>query len=308
MRVVIVGLGIQGNKRITSIKNDLSFTVDPNVESATYSDIRDIPVNKYDAAVVCTPERVKKSLLYYLIDQKKHVLCEKPLLLEKNQLLQLQARCRRNKVYLQVAYNHRFEPSVQKMKKIIDSKKLGNIYSLRMFYGNGTAKLVNKSNWRDQGLGVIQDLGSHLLDLYRLWFPKGLQDFKLINYDNFENNSPDYLLGCSSEIKPRVQIEATYLMWKNSFTCDLIAEKGSAHIGGLIKWGKSFFELRRRVFPAGPPSNKTFWFDGADPTWNLEYKNFKQSIKLRKLTDLSDDIYISNQLLRMQNHISKEIR
>ena len=33
-----------------------------------------------------------------------------------------------------------------------------------MFYGNGTARLVRDSAWRDQGAGVLPDLGSHLLD------------------------------------------------------------------------------------------------------------------------------------------------
>ena len=27
-----------------------------------------------------------------------------------------------------------------------------------MFYGNGTARLVKKSNWKDKGSGVIDDL------------------------------------------------------------------------------------------------------------------------------------------------------
>ena len=39
-----------------------------------------------------------------------------------------------------------------------------------MFYGNGTARLVRESAWRDAGAGVLPDLGSHLLDTARFWF------------------------------------------------------------------------------------------------------------------------------------------
>ena len=39
-----------------------------------------------------------------------------------------------------------------------------------MFYGNGTARLVRDSDWRDQGSGVLHDLGSHLLDTVAYWF------------------------------------------------------------------------------------------------------------------------------------------
>ena len=40
-----------------------------------------------------------------------------------------------------MAYNHRFEPHFMRLK-LIDANKLGKIYSCRMFYGNGTARLV----------------------------------------------------------------------------------------------------------------------------------------------------------------------
>ena len=55
------------------------------------------------------------------------------------------------------------------MKDLIESKKLGSIYYV-MFYGNGTARLVRDSKWRDTGLGVLSDLGSHLLDTLHLVF------------------------------------------------------------------------------------------------------------------------------------------
>ena len=39
-----------------------------------------------------------------------------------------------------------------------------------MFYGNGTARLVRNSYWRDQGNGVLSDLGSHLVDTSKFFF------------------------------------------------------------------------------------------------------------------------------------------
>ena len=71
---------------------------------------------------------------------------------------------------LYVAYNHRFEPHFVRMRDLIASGVLGRIYRCRMFYGNGTARLVRNSDWRDQGAGVLDDLGSHVLDTARFWF------------------------------------------------------------------------------------------------------------------------------------------
>ena len=76
------------------------------------------------------------------------------------------------------AYNHRFEPHYVRMRDLVKSGVLGDIYRCRMFYGNGTARLVRDSAWRDRGAGVLPDLGSHLLDTARFWFGDIGEDFQ----------------------------------------------------------------------------------------------------------------------------------
>ena len=75
------------------------------------------------------------------------------------------------------------------MKELIDSGRLGKIYSIRMYYGNGTARLVRDSAWRDQGAGVLPDLGSHLLDTLNFWLGKPIEDFKIFSANRFENRA-----------------------------------------------------------------------------------------------------------------------
>jgi predicted dehydrogenase len=60
---------------------------------------------------------------------------------------------------------NRFEPHIARLKQILDSGNLGRIYLAKFFYGNGTARDVRNSPWRDNGLGVFSDLGSHMLDM-----------------------------------------------------------------------------------------------------------------------------------------------
>ena len=38
-----------------------------------------------------------------------------------------------------------------------------------------------------------------------------------------------------------VQVNLTYCMWENDFTCDVLAKNGSAHISSLVKWRPSIF-------------------------------------------------------------------
>ena len=112
-------------------------------------------------------------------------------------------------------------------------KKLGKIYNCRVFYGNGTAFLVKRSKWRDKQPGIITDLGSHLLDIALFLFKGRIKKIKLIERNKFENKSFDHAIIFLTINNIKINLEMTYSMWKNSFYCDVIGSKGSAHIESL---------------------------------------------------------------------------
>ena len=132
------------------------------------------------------------------------------------------------------------------MQKFISNKKIGRIYSCRIFYGNGTAIDFRKSFWRDNGLGVITDLGSHLLDLCIFFFGKKINDIQIIDVSKFENASPDNAIIKLRIGQIKINLEVSLCCWRNSFTCDFYGSNGSLHIKDLSKWGKSHFIFRKR--------------------------------------------------------------
>ena len=91
----------------------------------------------------------------------------------------------------------------------------------------------------------------------------------------------------------------TLLMWRNHFTCDILAEKGTAHIRSLCKWGPSTFTRRRRVLPSGRPPEESVTLVQEDPTWALEYAHFKKLCEERSPTDLSGDLWLHRALARI---------
>ncbi len=276
MRVIVVGLGVQGNKRCAVAGKEVVATVDPVHPEATYRTLADVPLALYDAALVCTPDDAKVELLTDLLSNGKHLLVEKPLLASGNHTLEALAAIARSKgVVCYTAYNHRFEPHFVRMKHTIESGQLGKIYCVRMFYGNGTARLVRDSSWRDQGAGVLPDLGSHLLDTVLFWFGKPSVPFQMYSCNRFENRSFDHV-SFGANGSPVLQLELTLLNWRNHFYADIFAENGSAHIQSLCKWGPSTFTLRDRKLPSGRPDEEATTLVQADPTWELEYRHFKQ--------------------------------
>jgi predicted dehydrogenase len=300
MRVIVVGLGVQGHKRRKFAGSDVVAAVDPVHPQADYKSAADVPLRSYDAAVVCVPDEPKAELLRYFLSNGKHVLVEKPLWTQTDQeIADIERIARVGNAVCYTAYNHRFEPHFVRMRELLASQVLGEIYSCRMFYGNGTARLVRDSAWRDCGTGVLLDLGSHLLDTCRFWFGEVTDSFEIASIDRFEIRAPDHAVMISKSSRPRFNLEMTLLMWRNHFTCDILAENGSAHISSLCKWGPSRFIRRKRVLPSGRPSEEVIVEPEGDPTWEREYAYFCTLCESNAPTDLANDRWLYRTLQRL---------
>ena len=300
MKVVVAGMGVQGPKRRWSAGDDFVASVDPHKPESDYRHIEDVPLSDFDAVLACVPDEPKTELIQYCIENGKSVLVEKPLWVHHDDdIRELESKARAKGVVVYTAYNHRFEPHFVRMRDLIASGELGKIYSCRMFYGNGTARLVRESAWRDVGAGVLPDLGSHLLDTCRFWFGDSADGFDLVSAHSFENRSPDHVVIASEMSQLRIELEMTMLMWRNHFTCDVLAENGSAHIESLCKWDTAVFTKRTRPSSPGRPPEEKHSLIQADPTWNLEYAHFRQLVEDGTPTDLSTDLWLHRTLSRL---------
>src|SRR5207247_6911676 len=79
MKAIVVGLGVQGQKRRKFAGSDYVVSVDPINKEAEYRSVEDVPLSSYDTALVCIPDEPKVEVLTYLLKNGKHVLVEKPL-------------------------------------------------------------------------------------------------------------------------------------------------------------------------------------------------------------------------------------
>jgi predicted dehydrogenase len=293
MRVIVAGLGVQGRKRLAIAGSDVVATVDPVAPDAMFTSVEDVPMATYDAALVCTPDTVKVPLLTHLLKHGKHVLVEKPLIAESDEeLLRLKDLSISKGAVCYTAYNHRFEPHMMRLKRTIDSGVLGRVYLAKFFYGNGTARDVRNSAWRDQGMGVFPDLGSHLLDWTLFLFGRPTVLAEVWRDNKFENRASDFFHFGFRGNAPELDFEMTLLSWRNTFRCDVFAEMGSAHIDCLCKWGPSTYTQRRRKLPSGRPEEEVETLTCPDPTWKSEYEHFL-ALCASPSTNIDNDIWIN---------------
>ena len=300
MKDLIVGYGIQGKKRAKFLKKNNFYIFDPFNKNSNFKKLHQIPTYNISKVYLCIPDTLKINYLRYFIEKGCNVLVEKPLISKKKNEIEkiYKIANKKNKIFY-TAYNHRFEPNLIELKKLLKKNSLGKIYSCRIYYGNGTAKLVKKSKWKDKGTGVIFDLGSHLIDMCLFLFENYKTNFKLIQKNNFENNSYDHSIVHSNNTKIFYNLEMSLCSWKNTFQLDIFGSKGSAHIINLCKWGNSKLIIRKRKLPSGVPSEKIIIKKKGDLTWIKEKKFFENLIKKNE-TSFYKDIFISNQLFSLK--------
>ncbi|MDQ6674734.1 MAG: Gfo/Idh/MocA family oxidoreductase [Chloroflexota bacterium] len=274
MRYLLVGLGNLGRKRQAVLQQRCVASVDPFNSAATFASPEMVPLDLFDSVILSVPNDTKVDLLRRFLGQGKHVLVEKPLLFEcPEEAQQLAGLARQHGAVWYTSYNHRFEPMLVALKRHIDAGAIGQLYHARMFYGNGTARNL-RGTWREHGHGVLEDLGSHLLDLAGFLLGYGDAQFLPWSLQRNELRTFDHVVLGSSD--GRLMLEGSYVCWKNTFTIDMFGELGSMHLSGLAKWGPSELTVRKRVFPSGIPEESIERISGGtDPTWDRDLEQFE---------------------------------
>ena len=152
-------------------------------DAKVYEDYRELLKDEsIDNVHVCTPNRMHSVISVDALDAGKNVLCEKPMAINAEEAKRMiEARDRNGKI-LTVGFQYRRRVMSEKMKAVIDTGALGDIYFAkanairrRMLPAHGV--FLDKY---EQGGGTLIDNGCHALDL-TLW---------MIN-----NYEPEYVLG-----------------------------------------------------------------------------------------------------------------
>ena len=150
-----------------------------------------------DTILIATPNDVHKEIAVQALTAGKHVICEKPVTLTSEELLEIMHTAKEHERVFMVHQNRRWDSDFQMVKDLYENRKIGEVFHIesRVQGANGIP-----GDWRHlkaHGGGMLLDWGVHLLDqlLYMIDSPlaKVAADLSYILGDEVDDGFISYL-------------------------------------------------------------------------------------------------------------------
>src|ERR1700691_423854 len=184
IKPAIVGLGWWGKTLVESCEDSdaIKFvagttrTVTPEIEAfAKSKGFRLLPNYEavladpgVDAVVLATPHSMHGAQVVAAAAAKKHVFCEKPFTLTKQEAEDAVAAVRKAGVTLALGYNRRIHPEMTKLRDMVRSGELGIILHIETTMTFPNVLFINPGHWRadkaETPLGGLMPMGVHAVD------------------------------------------------------------------------------------------------------------------------------------------------
>jgi predicted dehydrogenase len=198
LRTVVVGYGYWGPNLVRNVieRPDLEFAGlcerDASRAAAFRAKVGGGPVfedldamladESIDAVIVATPPRTHHAIVGAALDAGKHVLVEKPLATTSADAYDLIRLASLNDVVLMPGHTFVYSPPVNKVKELIDSRELGEVYFV-------TSSRLNLGKYQQDG--VICDLAPHDLSILLYWLDEPVVEVATTGRSVFQANVPE---------------------------------------------------------------------------------------------------------------------
>jgi len=174
--------------------------------------------------LIATPNHIHKEIAIAALNGKKHVICEKPVTLNSHELEEILAVQEKTGYVFMVHQNRRWDEDFLTIKKIYDTKQLGELYQVeqRVFGSRGIP-----GDWRKNkefGGGMLLDWGVHMLDRLLIMIPE-----KIVSVDCYLS------FALKEEVDDGYHLRLIFESGKSA-----ICEVGTTNLISLPKWYVTF--------------------------------------------------------------------
>jgi predicted dehydrogenase len=289
IRTSILGCGLIGEKRAAALTDEFELVSAFDVNAAraaaltsrwggrdTASALEAIEaVGAGGIVIVATTHDHLAQLATAAVEHGCHVLVEKPGARNATEFAMLARLAESRNVVVRVGFNHRFHPSVRRLKQLIEEQSPGLLLTVRGRYGHG-GRHGYESEWRADrqrsGGGELLDQGVHLIDLcHYLAGPIELKYAALsTRYWPMEVEDNAFLHVRLLDDADG-WLHASWTEWKNLFSLEFSFAQAKYELRGL---GGSYGPEELIVSWMGersrPPDVTSYQWPPGDDSWRLE--------------------------------------
>lgn len=206
--------------------NSLALYKDKEHILFLYSDFKELIENPdIDAIHICTPNESHYNIGMSALKAGKHVLMEKPIAVTPQQASEMVSFARSRERILCVGHIYRFNNAIDEARRIIQSKKLGRLFHVRLQWTTYESLML--------GRDIIFDLGPHPIDIMN----KLLDDWpETVNCNAIscrQTNEEVAYISCEFKDGLSSQVEMSWLLPGKVRELSIIGSEGSLKIDCL---------------------------------------------------------------------------
>lgn len=219
---------------------------------------------EFDVVAICSPNGLHARQTLKALDQKKHVVIEKPMALNVADCEKIIFKALQVSRQIFCVMQNRYSPPSIWIKDVVESGKLGNIYMVQLnCYWNRDARYYTGKNWKGTAEfdgGTLFTQFSHFIDIMYWLFgditeiQARFDDFNHQTLTPFEDSGHVNFafvnggMGC---------INYSTSVWDKNLesSITIIAEKGSVKIGGQYMNEVEYCHIQDYNMPELPPVN-----------------------------------------------------
>ena len=208
----------------------------------SYEEILNDP--KVDLVYICTPNTLHYEQIKLCLSHGKHVICEKPMVKNEEQVRELFAMARDKGCFLMEAEKTMFTPLNKKIKEMISEGVIGKLHTIRAQYCSDGLDGLSLDHWvlGEEFGGCTYDIG-----VYPICFAHFYADSKIKEFQAEAVKSPDFKcdFGMDADVFYENGIYANvrsnwFYQAENKGKAVLVGDKGYFEIPAYWKGNKAY--------------------------------------------------------------------
>jgi predicted dehydrogenase len=166
------------------------FVLEHNISNAFGSYRELLECKEVDVVYIATPHIFHCELSIMAMEHGKHVLCEKPMGINREEVKKIIATAQKNKVFLMEALWSRFNPSIMKVKQLIEDGEIGPLAYLHADFAFYALDRDLKGRVLNPELagGSLLDIG--IYPIFLAYLLLGKPD-RILSTSNFQDNGTE---------------------------------------------------------------------------------------------------------------------